>query len=266
MRMLTAICLAAAVTSAARAADVTTVTSCPSQPAIPVKFVVDCSHVKDAATRQLCGPFIANQACKVFPAYRRITGIRLEQRCPTLTYTIYDQDNFPHGGSAGGMSYSCQIDHMAQYALQQWANSTIGPYEVHEILHHYQMTSKELAAMTVAHPLFETSMADAQGEVGDNVLHDRSVARLKNVEVPRLRAALQEGTVKPADQCKAARTIVEGELYLENSRNVHLFYSKLASAAPKNAADREAAFNAMLNDVAGGKAKEFLTAHGCAPF
>jgi len=266
MRMFTALCIAAAMTSAARAADVATVTSCPSQPASPVKFVVDCSHVKDPATRQLCGPFIVNQACKVSPAYRRITGIRLEQRCPTLTYTIYDQDNFPHGGSAGGMSYGCQIDHMARYALQQWANSAIGPYEVHEILHHYQMTSKELAAMTAAHPLFETSMPEAQGEAGDKALHDLSVARLKNVEVPHLRAALQEGTVKPADQCRAVRTIVESELYLENSSNVYLFYSKLAFAAPKNAADREAVFNAMLNDVAGGKAKDFLTAHGCAPF
>ena len=44
--------------------------------------------------------FAANQACKVFPAYRKITGIKLEQRCPTITYTIYDQDNFPHAGGA----------------------------------------------------------------------------------------------------------------------------------------------------------------------
>jgi hypothetical protein len=83
--------------------EVTTITACPSQTTIPVKFVVDCSHVKDAATRQLCSPFIANQACKVFPAYRKITGIRLEQRCPTITYTIYDKDNFPHAGGAGDL-------------------------------------------------------------------------------------------------------------------------------------------------------------------
>jgi hypothetical protein len=36
--------------------------------------------------------------------------------------------------------------------------------------------------------------------------------------------------------------------------------------APKAAADREAWFNAMLNDVSGGKAKDLLTTHGCAPF
>jgi hypothetical protein len=265
MRIFLALCVAAAVTSVARAADVVTMTTCPSQNSIPVKFVVDCTHVKDAATRQLCGPFIANQACKVFPAYRRITGIRLEQRCPTVTYTIYDQDNFPHAGGAGGMSYKCQIDHMAQYALQQWANSRIGPYEVHEILHHYQMTSKELAGMTVAHPLFESSMVEAEGEAGDKAMHDKFLESLK-AEIPQLRAKLEKGTVKPTDQCKLARTVIEGELYLENSKNVYKFYGKLASVAPKDPVDREARFNAMLNDIAGGKARDFLTSHGCAPF
>jgi len=265
MRLAVALCLAVAATSTARGADVTTIAACPSQATIPVKFVVDCSHVKDAATRQLCGPFAANQACRVSPAYRRITGIKLEQRCPTITYTIYDQDNFPHAGGAGGMSYKCQIDHMAQYALQQWAHSKIGPYEAHEILHHYQMTSKELAALTAAHPLFESSIVEVQGEVGDNVQHDRFLQSLKD-EIPLLRAMFEKGTIKPSDQCKLARTIIEGELYLENRKNVYLFYSKLASVAPKDPADREARYDAMLNDVAGGKAKDFLTTHGCAPF
>lgn len=254
-----------AATLPVRAAEATTIAACPSQATIPVKFVVDCSHVKDAETRQLCAPFIANQACKVFPAYRKITGIRLEQRCPTISYTIYDKDNFPHGGGAGGMSYNCQIDHMAQYALQQWADSKIGPYEDHEILHHYQMTSKELEGMTAAHPLFEPSMAEAQREVGDDVFYNRFLGYLKN-EMPQLRAQFQKGTVKPADQCKLARVIIAGELYLEDRQNAYQFYSRLASVAPKDVADRDARFNAMLNDVSGGKAKEFLTSHGCAPF
>jgi len=259
MRILVALWVAAAATSMAHAADVVMITACPGQTAIPVKFVIDCSHVKDAATRQLCAPFIANQACKVLPAYRKITGIRLEQRCPTITYTIYDKDNFPHSG-AGGMSYSCQIDHMAQYALLQWAHSKIGPYEVHEILHHYQMTSRELAAMTAGHVLFRSSMNEAIREVGDSASYDSFLAVWKR-DIPQMRARLQNEGI-----CNLARSVIEGELYLQDSKNVYRFYSKLAPIVPKNPIDREARFNAMLNDVAGGKAKEFLTTYGCAPF
>lgn len=98
------LCMAAA-TSIAHAADMTTITACPSQPTIPVKSTVDCTHVKDAATLQPCGAFTANQACKVFPAYRNITGIKAEERCPMIPYTIYDKDKFPHAG-AGGLSYT----------------------------------------------------------------------------------------------------------------------------------------------------------------
>jgi hypothetical protein len=265
MRILVVLGFVAVATSAALGAEVTTITSCPSQPTIPVKFVVDCSHVKDASNRQLCKPFIANQACKVFPAYRKITGIRLEQRCPILTYTIYDQDNFPHPGGVGGISYNCQIDHVTQYALQQFANSKIGPYEHHEILHHYQMTNKELAGITAMHVLFESSLVELQAEIGDDVSHDKFLARLKN-EPAQLRANLENDKVKPADRCKVARAVIESELYLANNKNVYLFYSRLASVVPRDAADREARYDAMLNDIAGGKAKEFLTTHSCGPF
>ncbi len=55
---------------------------------------------------------------------------------------------------------------MAQYALQPSRHSQLGPYDVHEILHHYQMTSNELAGMTAVHTLFETSMLEAEREVG----------------------------------------------------------------------------------------------------
>ena len=265
MRSFLALCVAGAASMMARAADVVTITACPSQATIPVTFVVDCSHVKDAATRQLCAPFATNQACKVFPAYRKITGIRLEQRCSTITYTLYDKNNFPHGGGAGGMSYDCRIDYMAQYALQQSRHSQLGPYDVHEILHHYQMTSNELAGMTAVHTLFETSMLEAEREVSDAVSYDSSRAALK-AELPQLRERLKDGKVRPKDRCRLARTVIEGELYLQDSKNVYRFYGKLASVSPRNSTEREARFNAMLNDVAGGNPKEFLTTHGCAPF
>ena len=119
--------------------------------------------------------------------------------------------------------------------------------------------------MTAAHPLFEPSIIEVEDVLGDHAAHDLALARLK-AEIPQLRSSLDAGKIRPADQCKVARAVVEGELYLEDSRNVGLFYSKLASLAPKNAAEREAGFNAMLNNLAGGKVKEYLTTHGCAPF
>jgi hypothetical protein len=265
MRIFVVVCIAVATSTIVRAADVVTIRACSSQATIPVTFVVDCSHLKDAATRQLCAPFAANQACKVFPAYRKITGIRLEQRCSTITYTLYDKDNFPHSAGAGGISYDCRIDYMAQYALQPSRHPQLGPDDVHEILHHYQMSSKELAGMTAVHTLFETSMPEAEREVRDSVAYQSSLAALK-ADLPRMRERLKDGKVRPRDRCKLARAVIEGELYLHDRRNVYRFYAKLASVAPRNPAEREAKFNAMLNDVAGGKAKEFLTTYGCAPF
>jgi hypothetical protein len=265
MRIFLTLCVAAAASTVARASEVVTITACQSQTTIPVKVVVDCSHVRDDATRQLCAPFATNQACKVFPAYRRITGIRVEQRCSTLMYTLYDTISFPHGGGAGGMSYDCRVDYMAQYALQPSRHSQLGPYDVHEILHQYQMTSNELAGMTAVHPLFEASMLEAEREVGDNVSYESSLAALKT-ELPQLREQLKDGTVGPEDRCKLARVVIEDELYLQDSKNVYRFYNNLASVVPRNPAEREAKFNSMLNDVSGGNAKKFLIAHGCAPF
>lgn len=74
------------------AQDDVTVTSCP-QSNLPVKFEVDCSHVADPATKQFCKSFAENQACKVFPVYRRITGIHLEESCSEFKYVIYDTNN-----------------------------------------------------------------------------------------------------------------------------------------------------------------------------
>jgi hypothetical protein len=74
-----AMLLASSLAAPAAVAQVSTVVmDCPGQPKLPVTFEIDCSHVADPAARNLCKPFIENQACKIFPAYREITGIKLE--------------------------------------------------------------------------------------------------------------------------------------------------------------------------------------------
>jgi len=50
------------------------------------------------------------------------------------------------------------------------------------------------------------------------------------------------------------------------TKNIYRLYNKLAAVGPRNPAERHAKFNATLNDVSGGNAKEFLTTRGCAPF
>ena len=265
MRIFAVAGILAVATPAALGGEVTTVASCPGQAAIPMKFVVDCSNVKDASDRKLCQPFIANQACKVFPAYRKVTGVGLDQRCPVLTYTIYDHDNFPHSGGAGGLSHDCRVDYIAQYALRPFARSSVGPYDVHEILHHYHMTVPVLTGITGMHVLFGPSMAEAEALIGDNVTHERTLRRIRS-EPAELRAHLDSGRVRPAAQCHVARNIIESELYVADRKNVYEFYRKLASIVPQNAGDHAAAYDSMLNDVAGGKAKAFLSAHGCTSF
>jgi len=42
--------------SLSHAQDKNTVSNCPGQPKLPVIFQIDCSHLRDAATRQLCRP------------------------------------------------------------------------------------------------------------------------------------------------------------------------------------------------------------------
>jgi hypothetical protein len=252
-------------TSPALGGDVTAVTSCPGQQAIPMKFVVDCSRVKDAADRQLCEPFIVNQACKIAPAYLKITGVKLDHRCQVLTYTIYDQDNFPHPGGPGGLSYRCRIDYLAEHALRPYARSNVGPYDTHELLHHYQMTIPVLTDITGMHVLFGPSMAEAQGLIGDAVTHERTLGRIRS-EPAQWRADLAGGKVGPAARCRAARAIIESELYAADAKNVYEFYRRLASIVPLNIGDRAAGYDAVLDDVAGGKAKAFLSAHGCTSF
>jgi hypothetical protein len=241
--------------------DTTTVANCPGQAKLPVTFKIDCSNVKDPASKQLCAPFIRNQACKVFPAYRKITGINLETICPSITFTIYDTGDWPHGnGDAGGLAGYCAVQYLAQYSVQM--KSAIGPYDVHELLHEYQIV---LGALPAQHILFGSSMAEATREIGDAQGYAVAIARIKH-DSTTLEAALEKGTIQAADKCPLAETVMEETLYLEKSDNVYQFYRRLVRSKVAAQADREARFNRMFDAVSGGKAKSFLIAHGCAPY
>jgi len=243
------------------AQDVITVSTCPDHPVLPVQFQVDCSHVADPATKQLCRPFAENQACKVFFAYRKITGINLEESCPTFKYTIYDKDKFPqHGGDAGGYALRCGAALMADYSVL--LQSQIGPYDVHEILHVYQ---QGLGALPYSHILFGPSMAEARREVGDNKGYWDAMTRLKT-ETARAAVDLEKGNIRPEQQCLSAELYIESSLYIKDTKNVELFYRKLEPGRRADLTDRQARFNRMYNEVSGGAAKAFLLAHGCAPF
>jgi hypothetical protein len=244
------------------ASDLTVVSTCPQQRHIPVTFKVDCSHLKDATTRALCRPFADNQACKVLPAYRKITGIHVERLCPTIVYAMYDRDNWPNVSAAGGVSIECRIDYLAEHALAPHAKSAIGPYEVHEILHQYQMADETLRELTVSHPLFSSSMLEAERAVGDMQAYDLGITRMEH-GIPNLRTALDQATIAPTDRCRMAQSLIEEDLYLHDAKNVYRFYRRLENGPVRNAARQ---LSAMLNTVSGGTAKEFLLAHGCESF
>jgi hypothetical protein len=262
---LAAVCAGWLLCAAALAQGTVSVSGCPGQASLPVAFEVDCSHVADPGTRALCKPFAENQACKVFPAYRKITGIDLEQYCPSFKYTIYDKDKWPHaGGEAGGYAGRCGAELMADYSVL--IKSEVGPYDVHEILHVYQQA---LGALPYSHVLFGTSMARARHEIGDRKGYWDAMTSLKTT----LRAAAAGAdanaantSVPPEKRCVPAESHTEIDLYLKDPRNVELFYRKLERGRLKDMADRQARFNRMLDLVSGGKAKRYLLSHGCPPF
>jgi hypothetical protein len=238
------------------AQDQTRVSSCKGQGESPITFQIDCSHVADAATKQLCRPFIENQACKVFPAYRKITGIKLEDTCKSIKFTIYEDNNWPHPKGEGGLALNCAVDYLAQYSLQGHPNSKIGPYDVHELLHEYQIP---LGALPDAHVLFSSSMAEAMKEIGESDDYARAMKNMKD-EASRLEQELRGGKVASAKQCTVAETQVEESLYLDNSRSVYAFYRKLAISRNRALEDRQARFNRMFYLVSGPKpeVKKFL--------
>ncbi|HTC94974.1 MAG TPA: hypothetical protein VK699_16140 [Terriglobales bacterium] len=64
-----------------------------------------------------------------------------------------------------------------------------------------------------------------------------------------------------------AQTQVEESLYLENSRNVYMFYLKLPPPKGSTQAERDARFDRMFYVVSGGgqsPVRQFLSDHGCA--
>ncbi len=258
---LAAACAIGMLCAPAFAQSVITVSSCPGQTPLPVTFQVDCSNVADPATKQLCQPFAENQACKVFPAYRKITGINLEESCPTFKYMIYDKDKWPNkGGDAGGYAKRCGAELMTDFSAL--IKSPIGPYDVHEILHVYQDV---LGALPYSHVLFGPSMAEARREIGDHKGYWDALTRLK-VDLKATETGLQKGTIRPDDQCHSAEFYIESTLYLKDQANVEQFYRKLVRSRLSDMADRQARFNRMYNEVSGGTAKQYLVSHGCAVF
>jgi hypothetical protein len=258
--------LAAAGWLAAAPADATvddiTVSNCPPAGSLSVTFQIDCSHVTEVATLQVCRPFLENTACKVFPAYRSITAINLEETCPSIKYTIYDRQSWPHrGGEAGGLTLKCAVEYLADYSVKM--TSQIGPYDVHELLHVYHSV---LGALPSPHVLFGPSMTEATRKIGDVKGYDVRLAHMKE-EVRTFEESFARAAARsPAIKCRLAQDQMEATLYLQNSRSVYAFYRKVARSRNPSQADRDARFNRMYNVVSEGRARQFLIDHGCAPF
>jgi hypothetical protein len=256
-----AVSVAAILTTPARAQDVVTVDKCPGLNPLPVTFEVDCSHVADGATKGLCQAFAQNQACKVFPAYRKITGILMEESCPVFKYTIYDKDKWPYQDSKdGGRADRCGAEILTDFSLLN--SSQIGPIDVHEILHVYQSA---LGAIPYQHILFGPSMTEARGLIGDNKGYVTALTRMKE-ESNRAGADLEAGKFKGDGECLQAELYEESILYINDHRNLEMFYLKLQRSSLKDMADRQARFNRMYNVVSNDKARPFLLAHGCGAF
>ena len=256
---LAGILLAAALSAMAYAQDVVTVDHCPGPAPLPVTFQIDCTHVAGPHATALCRPFAENQACKVFFAYRKITGINLEQYCPTFTYTLYDKDQWPQQpGDAGGFARKCGADLMIDGMIQ----SSIGPYDVHEMLHVYQ--DNALGALPDGHILFGPAMAEAQRLIGDGKSYWNTMTRMK--EGLARTTDMQYAGLAPEKQCVKAEFYIEDSLYVKNTNNVELFYKKIERGGTKDMANRLARFNRMFDAVSGGTARQYLLAHGCAPF
>lgn len=261
LRKLQFCCLALLAIGAAlsaRAQSIITVSDCPGQ-TLPLKFEVDCTHVSDPSTRAQCKPFAQNQACKVFFAYRAITGIHLEDTCAAFRYTIYDDDRFPHPKGEGGVALHCAADYTATPSLK--IASQIGPYDVHEMLHVYQ---DSIGAIPYQHMLFGPSMAEARRRVGDNKGYWNAMTELKQ-ETMRMKLDLEKGSVAPDQRCLTAELFTQNDLYIRNPANVELFYRKLEPGRQKDMDDRLRRFARMFNVVSSGSTTAFLARY-CPAF
>jgi hypothetical protein len=251
--------------TSAYAADDFMVTNCPGGAPPPLPFEIYCSNVNDLAAKQLCRPFIENQACKVFPAYREITGINLEKTCHSMKYTIYDKSRWPYqGGDAGGLAMQCAVAYLPEYSIDANAKSNVGPYETHELLHEYQ---NELGALPYVHILFGSSQAEALRLIGDASAYEKAVADLRQ-ETGQFEERLQK--FKPnalvADTCILAEIQLDETLYLNDPKSVYAYYRTLVRSRVAALADREARFNRMFDAVSNGQSNQFLIAHGCTSF
>ncbi len=258
--VLSVTCFVIAPTSAQ---DTATVSSCPTQPRIPVTFKADCSHVKDAAQKRLCEPFIENQACKVFPAYRKITGIKLEEKCPSIQYNIYEKEDWPYPNNKGegGLAGKCEITLMTDYSLK--VRSQIGPYDLHELLHEYQWV---VGPFPSEHPFFDPTQAEAAREIGDPEASQAYITRMKH-ELQEVDDYFGKHNAPSNKDCEMAQLYIQNNLYLEDPRSVHAFYLKLGAVpSTKTRTELQARVNRMFYIVSSGKAKEFLLAHGCPRF
>jgi hypothetical protein len=220
---------------------------------IPVTFRIDCSRVTDPSNLNNCRPFLENTACKVFQAYRIITGVQLEQRCPVLQYTIYPHDQWPHA-SGGGVSYGCQIDYMEEYSVGSAQRNAFGPYDVHEILHHQQMA---LPLATGNHPLFTASMLAAIQRIGDT---DGYKQRESQMRIESERLAKELNTKK---NCRMAQILAEEKLAIADQNTASRFYRDLDR---RNELSAEERVSATILSVSGHspEIKGILAEGGCA--
>ena len=181
---------------------------------LPVTFKIDCSRLQDPSKLD-CKQFIEITARESFPALRKITGVKLESRCPTLTYTIYNQSDWPYGG-AGGMSLGdCTVAYLVDVLDAKYFDASFGVYDVHELLHQHQYGLPEL--LNDAHPFFSSTMAEAQRLIGDTYSYQQSQSQMSQAVA---------STVAPA-VCRQAQYKVESRLYLGSSNVVYGFYQNL---------------------------------------
>ncbi len=262
-RFAIALGLALGLAAGARAEEPVSVDRCAGTGPSPVAFRADCEHVRAPQDKALCGAFLENQACKLFPVYRKITGFNLARDCPVITYHLYDKREWPHaGGSEGGFAGRCEMSLMTEFSVR--LSSPLGPYDSHEMLHLYQAP---LGALPQSHALFGPTQLEARRLIGDTAAFEQGFARLKTEFLgPEFEQRYASGRVKPADRCPLAEAAEEARLYVADTKNVYEFWRRLEPGRARDQADREARFNRMLDQVSKGTAREFLLAHGCAPF
>lgn len=240
------------------ARDVVTVSECPGSGKTPVTFQVDCTHVTDPAAHAQCRTFAENQACKVFFAYRKITGFHLEDWCQEFKYTLYDKDKWPYQNTGdGGLAGRCGAQLLSDFSVLN--KSEIGPIDIHEILHVYQ---SRMGALPDAHVLFGPSMTEARRLIGDNQGYTKELEDMK-AEANRFKAGFDAGTITGDKECHIAEVYWEEALYLKDPRLVEMFYLKLGPDLGRDMAQRQARFDRMYNIVSSGEAGPFLIAHGC---